>query len=163
MIVCEKVVEQSRMLTPLRPAESAPPDTISISPSSRYSRNVNLTAVCASSFSWDAAQIRCLLFDGIGVRHLGIGALAGSSTGLKWAGNSVFPFDFRSTGPPTTHIPCQGYASAFMSGLIAGTGSAHGTWLQHQTSCRDAASQSHSKTKHQLGPYATGNGLSKRR
>ena len=54
-------------------------------------------------FRTEYSSICCLPFDGIGARHLGVLALAGSYVGPRQVGNSVFPFKFRSAGWLMTH------------------------------------------------------------
>ena len=50
----------------------------------RYGQKLNITAVCVSidRFLQDTAPFCCLLFDGVGARHLGIASSAGSNINL---------------------------------------------------------------------------------
>jgi hypothetical protein len=121
------------------------------------------TAVCISidRFPQNTAPTRCLPFDGIGARHPGIAASAGSYTDLRRVGNLVFPFAFRSLGSSSTHGSWWGYIVNFREGHNSGNEFAWGNWPRHRASCRSAEPQYHQKVNTKLGPYSVENGLSK--
>ena len=81
------------------------------------------------------AKIHWLPSYGIGVRDVGIGIGPLVSSRLGICGNSVSPFGIGVAADPQF---TPGICLAFMGGLMVGTGSAQGTWLQHRTSCRDS-------------------------
>ena len=85
--------------------------------------------ISTDSFLQNIAPGFCLPFNLIGARHPGTGTLADS----PFASNRLgvhFSFGFWSAGSSTTHDACRGCVVDFVSGLIAGTGYAQGTWLQ---------------------------------
>jgi len=76
--------------------------------------------------------------------------------GPKQVGGSVFPFDFRSAGSPTTQVLTRTVHARDMSSILAdGLVYAQRAWLWHRASCGDAEPERNQKAKKsKLGPYS---------